>query len=89
MCGEGVPDFYAKQILSEDPYCINKAMDLLLKPLYDQVGLCQDIDQFGFAKDENDDPLISDCQTRDFVSYYLTKQSIAAFGALFRNMDGL
>ena len=73
MCGEGVPDFYAKQILSEDKYCISDAMDLLLRPLYNKFGVCQDIESFGFAKDENDDPLITDCQSRDFVSYYLTK----------------
>ena len=51
--------------------------------------MCQDIESFGYSKDENDDPLITDCQSRFFGDYYLTKQSIAAFGALFKNMDGL
>ena len=34
MCGEGVPDFYAKQILSENKYCINFFADKLLSSFY-------------------------------------------------------
>ena len=73
MCGEGVPDFYAKQALAKDDHCLSKWGDLLLKPLYEKLGVCTNIDSFGFAKDENDDPVITDCQTRDFASYYMTK----------------
>ena len=89
MCGEGVPDFYAKQALKHNNFCINRWVDKLLSPLYSKFGVCTDITSFGFEMDENDDPLIVDCQSRDFYTYYLTKQSMAAFGALFTNRNGL
>jgi len=89
MCGEGVPDFYAKEALKHNDHCINPWVDRLLKPLYNKLGVCTDIESFGFELDENDDPLIVDCQSRDFYTYYLTKQSMAAFGALFTNRNGL
>ena len=89
VCGEGMPDFYAKAILKEDGHCINAFMDKILAPIYSSLGVCTDIESFGFRKDENGDPLIEDCQSRDFYTYYLTKQSINLFGALFTNQDGL
>ena len=45
----------------------------MLKPIYNKLGVCTDMDSFGFTLDENDDPLITDCQSRDFYTYYLTK----------------
>lgn len=44
---------------------------------------------FGFQKDENDDPLITDCQTKNFALYYSTKEALTAFDALFTNKQGL
>ena len=73
MCGEGFPDFYAKRALESDDTCINKWVDMLLKPEFDKFGICTDINTFGYRSDENDDPLIEDCQTRDFGDYYFTK----------------
>lgn len=73
MCGEGVPDFYAKEALKHNDHCINAVVDRLLSPIYEKFGVCTDINSFGFEYDENGDPLITDCQTRDFYTYYLTK----------------
>ena len=39
ICGEGVPDFYAKRV-TEDPVCISKFWDTILSPLYKAVGVC-------------------------------------------------
>lgn len=61
MCGEGVPDFYAKQVLSDDSHCVNAFVDKILSPFYKMAGVCTDIESFGFRKDENGDPLIEDC----------------------------
>ena len=61
ICGEGVPDFYAKELLSQDDHCMNGFLDKILEPLYNKFGICWDLDTAGFRKDENDDPLISDC----------------------------
>ena len=48
-------------------------MDKILSPIFNKLGVCTDIESFGFRKDENGDPLIEDCQTRNFASYYVTK----------------
>jgi len=89
ICGEGFPDFYAKEALGDHPHCINGWIDPLLEKLYDMTGLCVSIDSYGFGKDENDDPLIEDCQTVDFYKFYTTKESINAFDALYTNKGGL
>ena len=89
ICGEGMPDFYAKKALKKDSHCMSWSMDKLLSPLYNKFGVCTDMETFGFRKDENDDFLIEDCQSRDFYEYYMTKQSIALFGHLFNNNYGL
>merc|ERR1712051_205086 len=73
VCGEGFPDFYAQRMLKEDSHCINSFMDWTLQKFYKKFGVCWDLDSAGFRKDENDDPLIEDCQTRDFYTYYMTK----------------
>ena len=73
MCGEGMPDFYAQEALKHNDYCFNWGVDKLLHPIFEKLGVCWDIDGAGFGVDENNDPLIEDCQTRDFYTYYMTK----------------
>ena len=87
-CGEGFPDFYAKQA-AEKPYCINRLVDALLKPLYEKLGFCQDMSDYGYEKDSDGNPLIDDCRKRPFWMYYLTKESIDGFEALYKNKFGL
>jgi endoglycosylceramidase len=89
ICGEGMPDFYARELLDEDSHCMNGFLDKLLQPLYNKFGVCWDLESAGFRKDDNGDPYIEDCQTRDFYTYYLTKQSISAFGNFFENKNGM
>lgn len=62
MCGEGVPDFYAKQILADNKYCISAITDKLLGPVLEKFNICTDIETFGLKKDKNGDPLIEDCE---------------------------
>lgn len=62
ICGEGMPDFYAKEIInSEHMYCIGKNTDYFLGPLFRHLGFCKSIDDYHFKKDKNGDPLISEC----------------------------
>ena len=61
ICGEGIPDFYAKQVLKHDDHCINSVADWALSSMYKKLGVCTDMVTFGSTKDENDDPLITDC----------------------------
>lgn len=85
MCGEGIPDFYAKQVIGPKPNCINKYVDVLLKDLYEELGQCMDMNDLGYRVDENGDYLIEDCLKLMFATYYNTKQSVTGFGALFSN----
>jgi len=45
--------------------------------------------ELNYRTDENGDPEIEDCQSRNFASYYASKESIVAFQALYDNKDGL
>ena len=85
MCGEGVPDFYAKEVIGKNPSCINPLVDGMLKDFYKKIGSCADINDFGYRVDDNGDYLIEDCLKLMFANYYNTKQSVAGFGALFNN----
>jgi len=89
MCGEGVPDFYAKEVIGDNPSCINPTIDAILDPLYQYLGVCKDMKDYGYRVDENGDPLIEDCLDLMFATYYDTKQGVTGFGALFRNEGGL
>lgn len=85
MCGEGIPDFYAQSVIGEHPSCINPLADRLLKEYYSSIGKCNDMNDLGYSRDENNDYLIDDCLKSMFANYYNTKQSVAGFGALFTN----
>lgn len=71
-CGEGVPDFYAK-MADKHPHCISLLADKVLAPIYNKLGVCADMRDFGYQQDENGDYLISDCLKRGFWEYYSTK----------------
>ena len=89
ICGEGVPDFYAKQVIGDHPVCVNSFVDWMLSPIYDAIGICQSIKDYGYKMDKHGDPLITDCQKEMFGIYYTTKESFTAFDALFKNKQGL
>lgn len=89
ICGEGVPDFYAKEAIGKHPACINRFVDHKLQPAFDKLGICYSMEKFGYRKDENEDPVIEDCQSRNFAYYYTSKESFVAFSALYKNKDGL
>ena len=67
------------------PHCISYLADKVLAPVYNKLGVCADMRDFGYQVDENGDYLIEDCLQRGFWEYYSTKQGISSFGALFDN----
>ena len=40
ICGEGVPDFYAKQVIGDDPHCWSPFADWMMSPVYNGLGVC-------------------------------------------------
>lgn len=89
ICGEGFPDFYAQQAYGKRASCLNPAIDQLLKPKFEELGFCVNMDWLGYRKDENGWPLIEDCLTKMFAWYYTTAQSQQAFDALWKNRNGI
>jgi endoglycosylceramidase len=89
ICGEGFPDFYATyEELDTD--CHNTLLNPILKPILKLFGLCKSVkNDFNFDFDENDDPLISECQQHDFSGYYTSSEAQNAFRNLYENVDGL
>ena len=47
------------------------------------------MDDYGYEKDENDWPLISECNKQAFWKYYTSAESLAIFDALYTNKHGL
>ena len=68
-CGEGMPAFYAKQILDKDVHCISKAMDPFLLPTLQQMGMCHPMSSYGHQKDEKGLPLLEDCSKTRSADY--------------------
>ena len=58
MCGEGIPDFYAQEVIGPNPSCINPIADMLLEPYYEATGQCYDMNDYGYDVDENGDYVI-------------------------------
>jgi hypothetical protein len=61
MCGEGIPDFYAQELIGKHPSCINPLADKILKPFYKMIGACNDMQDLDYRVDDNGDFLIEDC----------------------------
>ena len=89
MCGEGVPDFYAREAVGKRPACINYILDQFLTPYYEKFNFCVDMEKYGYRKDENGDFFVEDCQSRNFAIYYTSPQSVQGFKALYENTNGL
>ena len=67
-CGEGFPNFYAKQA-AKKPYCINRFVDWFLSPIYSSFGFCQDMSSFDYSLDSDGNPEIADCITKPPKDY--------------------
>lgn len=61
MCGEGMPDFYAQDVMDTNPSCISPEIDAWLTEDWFWWHQCYDMDGYGFGKDDNGDYIISDC----------------------------
>lgn len=61
FCGEGIPDFYAKQALANGSWCLGETVDKYLSYAYSLSGFCKSIESYGFRKDKDGNPLIEDC----------------------------
>ena len=70
-------------------YCFGPIADMFIAPILSTVGVCKSIEAYGFRKDENGLPNIEDCQTNPFSLYYVTKESMTLFRALYFNNHGM
>jgi hypothetical protein len=61
ICGEGMPNWYAKQIISKGTYCVDKHLDWLIKPIAQLFGVCKSMESYGMKKDSDGNPLTSEC----------------------------
>lgn len=88
ICGEGVPDFYAKEVIGDHATCLGP-LDAILQPFFQKHNFCHSMEDYGYEKDENGDFLIPDCQKHFFADYYTSPESMKAFDALYTNRLGL
>jgi len=78
ICGEGMPNFYAKSIIETGPtYCIGEWTDKIITPLLGHFGsfICKPMDEYKYRKDANGNPLVEDCQKDNFFDYYYSPES--------------
>lgn len=84
-CGEGVPDFYAREIVSHGTYCVGQWADHVIAPILRQLGVCKSIKDYHFDLDKNGDPLIKECQANSFFLYYTSPEVWTIFRAIYDN----
>ena len=90
ICGEGIPNFYAKQILDEGPtYCIDPRFDFILEPILKVFGYCKPLSDYDLSADENGNPKISDCQKYDFIRFFTSPEARTIQRALYNNDFGI
>ena len=80
-CGEGMPYFYANDLVSECPHDIPGTLMWL-------TGNCKSIESYHMRKDENGNPLIEDCLKTFFIKYYTAPEVVYSFERLYENIDG-
>lgn len=87
-CGEGIPDFYAREA-SEGAQCTGD----WTQDIYDDVkrifGDCVEMDSYDYDEDSNGWPLIPQCNEVAFFKYYTTAESLAIFDALYTNKHNM
>jgi hypothetical protein len=83
-CGEGIPDFYAKEV-TQGAKCEGDWTQPGFDDINAAIGGCKNMDDYGYAKDENDWPLIAECNKEAFWKYYTSAESLAIFDAIYTN----
>ena len=88
-CGEGIPNFYAHQMLEANNYCYGPTMDIFARPITKRLGLCTNFADYNMRYNEDGDPLWEDCHKTLFSDYYLTSEVITLFRGIFFNEGGM
>jgi endoglycosylceramidase len=88
-CGEGMPTFYAQQILEQEVFCISPGLDPVLLPILELFGVCKTMDSYGHRKDDDGLPVLEDCQTEMFATYQMTRDAMSLYRALYYNELGM
>ena len=89
ICGQGMPNFYAKQIAGK-AQCKATLRDKLLGPVYNKFGVCKNFrDDYKYEIDDNGNPKVEECLKQPFVLYYASAESLILFESLYENLYGL
>jgi hypothetical protein len=88
-CGEGMPTFYAKEVIENGAYCFSAFADKFLGPIFRHFGGCKSMDSYGFRYDDKGLPLIEDCQKHTFFVYYTSPEALTLFRAFWFNDFGI
>lgn len=89
ICGEGMPNFYAKQILDKGSYCLDEKYDFILEPVLQKFGYCKSIDDYDLRYDADGNPLIEDCQKYNFAAIYTSPEGLSIQRAFYFNDLGI
>jgi len=90
VCGEGMPNFYAKEILEKEPkYCYGKYWDWVFGWYLKWKGQCKSMKDYDLDYDTDGNPTIPSCQKYNFGSFYGSPEVQTLFRALYDNNQGL
>lgn len=90
ICGEGIPNFYANQILDGGPtYCIDPRFDFILEPILKIFGYCRPLSDYDLSMDQDGNPKISDCQKYDFIQFFTSPEARTIQRAVYNNDFGM
>jgi len=89
ICGEGMPNFYAREVLKHGSFCFGPYADYVLAPIAQLFGACKSLESYGMRKDADGNPLIEDCQKNSFFIYYTSPEAWTLFRAIYNNDFGM
>jgi endoglycosylceramidase len=78
ICGEGVPNFYAQNLSDTCEGLVGEILQLL--------HLCTPFSSFHYTNDQNGNPLISNCTSKMFATYYSTPEAADGFARIYQDV---
>jgi endoglycosylceramidase len=84
LCGEGVPVFYAKDLIWR-----TQCNEGFLEKLLDYFGVCMTLISRNIPSDENGIPLTEECKKHSFIEFHQVIELSSIYKSFFENLNNI